>query len=132
MKIVVSNEQERQMIHRFLRAINELDILNDLEEIDAEYANEKSPMFLSSAEYTLLRDNLHIFTKIEVDSNEKQLAFDDNNIVQGACVDCGAHTEGFADARTITYKDYLEIINDTENTRCEDCYQKKIQLESAY
>lgn len=132
MKIVVSNDQEKSLIHRFLRAINELDLLDDFETIDGECATSESPMFLSSAEYTLLRENLHIFTKIEVDASEKEMTFDDNNIVQGTCVDCGSHTEGFADTRTITYKDYLEIMNDTENTRCEDCYQKKIQLEYAY
>lgn len=132
MKVIVSNEQEKSLVHRLLRAIKELDMLDDLEKIDEEFATAESPMYLSSAEYTLLRDNLHIFTKIEVDANEKEMSFDDNNIVRGTCVDCGTHTEGFADARTITYKDYLDIMSDTENTRCEDCYQKKMQLEGAY
>jgi hypothetical protein len=128
-KFVVGNEQEKSLIHRFLRAIRELDLLDDFEAIDMECETSESPMFLSSAEYTLLRDNLHIFTKIEIDTNEKEMSFEDNNIVQGTCVDCSAHTEGFADGRTVTYKDYLEIMNDTENTRCEDCYQKKMQVE---
>ncbi len=132
MKIVVNNEQEKELVYRFLRAVNELDLLEDFEKVDEEYATEKSPQFLSSAEYTLLRDNLHIlYTEIEVDETIKQMEFDDNNIVQGTCVDCGVHTEGFADGRTISYKEYLEIMNDTENNRCEDCYQRKIQLDDA-
>jgi hypothetical protein len=125
MKIIVKNDKERDLIKRFIKALVELDGIEEVEKIDHE--GDLDETYVWSDEYRLIREELST-VKIDIDEYIKEMTFDDSSVVIGKCMNCGVQTEGTSNDEEITYSEYLYYMSDEiQNTwKCEKCFIKAL------
>jgi hypothetical protein len=123
MKIIVQNETEQNLIQRFIKVFEELDVMEDIETIDNECA-EPDP-YLQSDEYRLIRDDLSQWI-VKIDESIPEMTFGDDTLIRGKCTGCGVVTEGTTDGDAPTYLEYLESRTPERQStwKCETCYNK--------
>jgi len=124
MQIIVNNEKEKDLIKRFIKALVELDGIEEVERIDHE--GDLDETYVWSDEYRLIGENL-CGIKIIIDNSIREMEFDDSSVITGQCVICGVHTEGTANDDDITYSEYLSYMSkeQQDNWKCETCYLKE-------
>jgi hypothetical protein len=117
MKIVVANEKEKELIMNFIKAMQDLDMFNEMESLD----HSEERIYLSTDQYRVISDNLH---SVEIDKNEEEMTFDDDTCITGTCKKCGVTTEGTSNGDSITYVEYLRSRSEEQQSTwlCETCY----------
>jgi len=119
MRIVVNNEQERELVKRFLRMTYDNDLFNELERINIE--NDVHD--LDSAEYQVLEWAFNL-AKITIDKTEREMELDETDCITGFCRVCECQTEGMGDCHDdVTYSEYLRLMSADVQAEwiCEDC-----------
>ncbi|ARF70706.1 hypothetical protein B7C51_24850 (plasmid) [Paenibacillus larvae subsp. pulvifaciens] len=125
MKIIVNNEDEQNLIQRFIDALNEM-WLNEMESADHKWAHEHNEEpNLGSEEYMFIDGGLYE-AKVEIEPREKPLIVYDDDIITGECSICGAHTVGTIDGCSIDYEEYLRLTSEESRKiwKCETCWGK--------
>jgi hypothetical protein len=124
MKILVANEQEKDLLRRFIKCLHETDSFDDIENND--HIGDKEEDFLSTDEHKLIAENL-FYGIVMVDESIDELTFEDDTCITGTCKKCGVQTEGTSDGETISYSEYLDSISEErqKNWLCETCYRKE-------
>ena len=122
MKIIVNNEREKELLLKFIEALDE-QMLDTMQYEDEKYARENDDtQYLDSDDYDFLKDGFYN-CKIEVDNSVRELCIEHWNIT-GICTVCGCETTGTIDGEDIGYYEWLEMQNKS-NLECETCYFKE-------
>lgn len=125
MKIIVNNEKEKEIIERFLSALEE-HMLDVIRIEDDKYASDNNDeAYLLPEMYDFLLDGI-VNCKIECDEKVSEMYTEHYNIT-GKCVECEKNTEGTFDGNDVSYLEYLEYY-DTKSInswKCETCYFKE-------
>jgi hypothetical protein len=118
MKIIVSSEAEKELIKRFLSAMYDLDIIDELVKIDNDCGDGDT--YLKSGDALFLREAMNDAAIVVGDASP--LYVEHYNLT-GTCVNCGTVTEGTTDGDDISYDDWLEQTSDErmKNWKCETC-----------
>ena len=68
MKIIVNNEKEKELLLKFIEALNE-QMLDTMQYEDEKYARENNDVqYLDSYDYDFIKDGFY-YCKVEVDNN---------------------------------------------------------------
>jgi hypothetical protein len=121
MKILVANEQEKDLLRRFIKCLHETDSFDDIENND--HIGDIEEYFLSTDEHKLIAENL-FYGIVMVDESIDELTFEDDTCITGTCKKCGIQTEGTSNGDTVTYSEYLNSRSKERqnNWICESCY----------
>lgn len=125
MRIIVNNEQEADLIRRFLDDGHEHSIMDLLQAEIAKYPEDQPE--LEGADFRILAEAVFWGNpKIIVDQKEEEMRFEDDDWVTGYCVHCYTHTTGSSNGDPLTYGTWkwLDSHETRSKWRCEDCAKK--------
>lgn len=125
MRIVVSNEQEADLIRRFLNDGHEHSIMDLLKSEIAKYPDDQPE--LEGEDFRILAEAVFWGgPTIEIDLKEEELRFEDDDWVTGKCIHCGTHTIGSANDEPLTYSGWkwLDSPETRVKWRCEECARR--------
>lgn len=127
MRIIVQNEQEKELIKRFVNILTKDGGLDALEIHDDEISTEQDCFTrLNTDEYRLLYEELRDRV-ITIDENIEEMLFEDDDVITGTCKICGIPTCGRVNGEPVTYSDYLHSMSkeQQDNWLCLTCYKKQ-------
>jgi hypothetical protein len=121
MKIIVSSELEKGLVKRFLTAMRDLDMVDELAKSDTECETE----YLESDDQYFIEDMISN-AKIEIDEKVQPL-YIENYHITGTCTKCGTFTEGTVDGEDISYDDWMDQTSEEAQKTwlCEDCMNRE-------
>lgn len=126
MRIIVQNQAEEELMHKFLSAIHELGIIDLMEEEDGK--ENRLEQILNADDYRILSEAISgDQVSVSVEREEKELYYDEAEFITGTCTKCGEQTQGLYDAFSVTYADAIQMqsTEGQKNWRCYDCREKE-------
>lgn len=122
MKIIVQNESEKKLIQRFLDAMHDLDMIDELSAVDVKFDDEDQ--YLLGDDEMFLKKAIFEST-VSIDANEPQICVEHHNLT-GVCAVCGGATDGTIDGDDIPYSEWLDYNSEEglKSWKCESCLNK--------